>query len=170
MVSRGGHPKAFVEGTWLPKASRVQNPGFPSFLSQPAGTHTWFHKGEMETCTNPGHSFKPASLVPGLQPDLKISSPQGRTTLTFDPWSKGPLSPEVKEKKARGQCAADCNACPHRGAWVRASSLTECWRECAPSLTSDFEQANPHRLQFPHCKVGVMTGPDEDAWKEYSAA
>ena len=110
MVSRGGYPEASVEGTQLPKASRMQNLGFPSFLPQPAGDTQWFDKGETEISTNPGHPFKPASLGPGLQPDLKISlvsssSPQGRTTLTLDPLSKGPLSLNVNKTKAlaRGQ-------------------------------------------------------------------
>lgn len=84
--------------------------GFPVSCLTLQGTHTWFHKGETEISTNPGHSFKPASLCPGLQPDLKISlvsssSPQGRTTLTLDPLSKGPFSPNANKKKAfaRGQ-------------------------------------------------------------------
>lgn len=173
----GATPRPLLRGLGSRRLQECRTWGFPVSCLNLQGTHAWFHKGETEKSTNPGHSFKTASLGPGLQPDLKISlvsssSPQGRTTLTLDPLSKGPLSPSVNQKTAlaRGQCAAHCIACPHRGAGVRASFLTGCRRESAPILTSDFEQTNLHRLQFPHCKVSVMTGPDENAWKEYSAA
>lgn len=104
----GATPRPLLRGLSSRRLQECRTWGFPVSCLNLQGT--WFDKGETEISTNPGHPFKPASLGPGLQPDLKISlvsssSPQGRTTLTLDPLSKGPLSLNVNKTKAlaRGQ-------------------------------------------------------------------